>query len=83
MIYLDTSAALAHLLGEDRSPPTTLWKEPLVSSWLIEYEAWTKASSLASVEFLRAQNQVVLLATYDQRMLETAERMAIPLFNLP
>lgn len=129
MIYVDTSVALAHLLGEDRSPPATLWKEPLVSSRLIEYEAWTRihtmglaeshgeslslllgrlallelarpilaraltpfplavrtldALHLASVEFLRAQNQVVVLATYDQRMLETAERMAIPLFDLP
>ena len=41
MIYLDTSVVLAHLLGEDRSPPASLWSEPLVSSRLIEYESWT------------------------------------------
>lgn len=42
MIYLDTSVALAHLLAEDRTPPESLWKEPLVSSRLIEYEIWTR-----------------------------------------
>ena len=42
MIYLDTSVALAHLLAEDRSPPEDLWREPLISSRLIEYEIWTQ-----------------------------------------
>ncbi|MGH7825117.1 MAG: PIN domain-containing protein [Candidatus Binatia bacterium] len=42
MIYLDTSVALAHLLAEDRSPPEGLWREPLISSRLIEYEIWTR-----------------------------------------
>ena len=42
MIYLDTSVALAHLLAEDRSPPEALWREPLISSRLIEYELWTR-----------------------------------------
>ena len=42
MIYLDTSVALAHLLAEDRVPPEALWREPLISSRLIEYEVWTR-----------------------------------------
>lgn len=42
MIYLDTSVALAHLLGEDRAPPADLWGETLVSSKLLEYEIWTR-----------------------------------------
>lgn len=42
MIYVDTSVALAHLLSEDRSPPPELWREQLVSSRLLEYEAWTR-----------------------------------------
>jgi hypothetical protein len=42
MIYLDTSVALAHILVEDRVPPTSLWQEPLVASRLIEYEIWTR-----------------------------------------
>ena len=46
MIYLDTSVALAHLLAEDRTPPERLWEQPLVSSRLMEYEAWTRIHAL-------------------------------------
>lgn len=42
MIYLDTSVILAQLLAEDRQPPSRLWAEPLVSSRLVAYEAWTR-----------------------------------------
>ena len=42
MIYLDTSVALAHLLGEDRCPTDSLWDETVVSSRLLEYEMWTR-----------------------------------------
>ena len=41
MIYLDTSVALAQLLSEDRRPGAGLWRQPLVSSRLLEYEVWT------------------------------------------
>ena len=41
MIYVDTSVALAHLLAEDRRPPSSFWTETLVSSRLLEYEIWT------------------------------------------
>jgi predicted nucleic acid-binding protein len=42
MIYLDASVALAHLLAEDRTPPETLWREPLIASRLLEYELWNR-----------------------------------------
>lgn len=42
MIYLDTSVALAQLLAEDRTPPETLWQQPLVASRLLEYEVWNR-----------------------------------------
>ncbi len=42
MTYLDTSVALAHLLSEDRTPPASLWEQPLVASRLLEYELWTR-----------------------------------------
>lgn len=45
MIYLDTSVALAHLLGEERRPPDDLWDETLVSSRLLEYETWNRVHS--------------------------------------
>ena len=41
-VYLDTSAALAHLLAEDRCPSEKLWGEALVSSRLLEYEIWNR-----------------------------------------
>ena len=42
MIYLDSSVALVHLLAEDRSPPEAIWKAPLISSRLLEYEVWNR-----------------------------------------
>lgn len=42
MIYLDTSVALAHLLGESRRPSDTLWSYPLIASRLLQYELWTR-----------------------------------------
>jgi predicted nucleic acid-binding protein len=42
VIYLDTSVALAQLLAEDRTPPESLWAQPLVSSRLLEHELWTR-----------------------------------------
>lgn len=42
MIYLDTSVALAQILAEDRTPPTDLWAQSLVSSRVLEYELWTR-----------------------------------------
>jgi predicted nucleic acid-binding protein len=45
VIYLDSSIALAHLLGETRVPPASLWQESLVSSRLLEYEMWTRVNA--------------------------------------
>jgi len=45
VIYLDTLVALAHLLAEDRRPAEALWKQPLVSSRLLEYELWTRLNA--------------------------------------
>jgi len=45
MIYLDSSVALAHLLAEDRFPPSELWHEQLVSSRLLECEVWNRVNA--------------------------------------
>jgi uncharacterized protein len=45
VIYLDTSVALAELFAEDRRPPDALWRDPLVSSRLLEYELWTRVNA--------------------------------------
>ena len=42
MIYVDTSVVLAHLLGEERVPPTSLWAETLVTCRLTHYETWVR-----------------------------------------
>lgn len=42
MIYIDTSVALAHLLGEVRAPDVVLWDGVVVSSRLLEYELWNR-----------------------------------------
>ena len=128
MIYLDSSVALAHLLAEHRSPPDSLWDEPLIASRLFEYEVWNRlhalgldrshgddaraviervtliemapavlaralepfpapvrtldALHLASIEFLRAHNQTVALATYDRRLAAGARALGIALTAL-
>lgn len=50
MIYVDTSVALAYLLGEEAGPGTDFWDQTLVSSRLLEVESWNRihASSLAA-----------------------------------
>lgn len=45
-LYLDTSAALAHLLSETDRPPEEMWRHALVSSRLLEYEVRTRLRAL-------------------------------------
>lgn len=54
MIYVDTSIVLAHLLAEDRHPPSSFWAGTLVSSRLLEYEIWT---SLHTREMTAARSE--------------------------
>jgi hypothetical protein len=42
VIYLDSSAALAHLFDEDRIPPIAMWLQRLYSSRLLQYELWNR-----------------------------------------
>jgi predicted nucleic acid-binding protein len=68
--YLDTSVALAHLLGETRAPAASLWDEPLVSSRLLAYELRTRlharprraGAALAAADELLAHVTLVELA---------------------
>ena len=50
MIYLDSSVALAQILGEDRRPPTALWTERAAASRLLEYEVWVTLHSRGFAE---------------------------------
>jgi len=128
VIYLDTSVALAQLLAEDRAPPPSLWREPLIASRLLEYEMWTRLNArrlershgeearaliqrvalielaapvleraldpfpvpvrtldalhLASIAFLLGRGQTVELASYDDRLLDAAQALGVPLAAL-
>jgi predicted nucleic acid-binding protein len=42
VIYTDSSVALAHLFRERQRPADSFWKQPLVSSKLLEYEVWNR-----------------------------------------
>ena len=64
MIYLDTSVALAHLLAEDRHPSNALWRVPLVSSRLLEYELWNRINARG------------LAATHDEPLRDLVGRVA-------
>jgi hypothetical protein len=67
LIYLDTSVALAHLLGEDRAPPSTLWRERLASSQLLEYELWNRLhrQSLAGSHAEAAKALLIFVSLID------------------
>jgi len=128
LIYIDSSVAIAQLLGEARIPPPELWRQPLVASRLLEYELWTRINArglegshgdairallsqidilelsptvlvralepfplplrtldalhLASLEYLRALDPSVALASYDNRMLEAARAMGVPIASI-
>jgi predicted nucleic acid-binding protein len=41
-VYIDSSIALAHVLGEGVAPPAALFSENLISSRLLEYETWVR-----------------------------------------
>jgi len=46
VIYVDTSVALAQLLSETRRPAPDFWSEDLVTSRLLDYEAWTRIHAM-------------------------------------
>ena len=60
MIYLDSSVALAQLLGEGRSPPDPFWQEPLVSSRLLEYEVWNRVHARGFGATFGASTQMLI-----------------------
>lgn len=87
MIYLDTSVALAHLLGETRRPPEALWQQPLIASRLLEYEFYCRlhARGLGAShgEFARQLLGMVALVELSLPVLERArEPFPLPVRTL-
>jgi hypothetical protein len=67
VIYIDSSVALAQLFGEGRVPPDSLWREPLTSSRILEYEIWNRIHARELGQSLGEQtrdllNEVALIA---------------------
>jgi hypothetical protein len=56
VIYLDSSVVLAQIFAEDRSLPETAAEGALVSSRLLEYEAWNRIHARG---FTRSHGQEV------------------------
>jgi hypothetical protein len=87
MIYLDSSVALAHLLAEDRTPPETLWREPLIASRLLEYELWNRIHARGLTrshgEEARAViSRVALIELAPQVLARALEPFPVPLRTL-
>lgn len=83
MIYLDTSAALAQLLAEDRRPPQSLWSEPLVSSRLLEYELWTRLHGAGLAESHGEMSRLLLERVAMLEMVAPVLARALEPFPMP
>ena len=64
MIYLDSSVVLAQVFMEDRRPYEELWRLPLTSSRLLQYEVWNR---IHTRHITRPQHELA------QRFLEAVE----------
>lgn len=83
MIYLDTSAALAQLLAEDRRPPQSLWSQPLVSSRLLEYELWTRLHGAGLAESHGEMSRLLLERVAMLEMVAPVLARALEPFPMP
>lgn len=87
MIYVDTSVVLAHLLTEEKSPPSSLWTESLVSSRLLAYEAWNRvngrrlAASHGSL-LERVLERIAFLELRDEVLARAKEPFPVPVRTL-
>ena len=87
MIYVDTSVILAELLAEDRRPKASLWRQPLVSSRLLQYETWTRVNTLglAASHGERARElvgQISLLELLPEVLMRALEPFPVPMRTL-
>ena len=87
MIYLDTSVALAQLLGETRRPAESLWDNALVSSRLLQYELWSRLHARGLVashgQFARQLLGMLALVELTPPVLERAlEPFPVPVRTL-
>lgn len=87
MIYIDTSVLLAEVLLEDRHPTEAFWNEPLISSRLLKYEAWTclnrlgaKASQIEAARLLL--DRIALIEMHAPALERALEPLPVPVRTL-
>ena len=83
MIYIDSSVALARLFREPRSPPVLLWTEPLISSKLLEYEAWNRVHAYGLARSHADELRVLLAGVELTDMTEAVLARALQPFPAP
>lgn len=83
MIYIDSSVALARLFREPRSPPTVFWTEPLISSKLLEYEAWNRVHAYGLASSHADELRVLLAGMELTEMTEAVLARALQPFPVP
>jgi predicted nucleic acid-binding protein len=59
VIYLDSSVVLAHIFGEPRQLPASLWEQELVSSRLLEYEVWNRIHARIALHVHQATRALI------------------------
>jgi predicted nucleic acid-binding protein len=76
LIYLDSSVAIAFLLGENRQPPERLWLEPICSSRLLQYEIFNRLHARklgdAYIDDARSFLDRILMAELNPSVLSSA-----------
>ncbi|MGE0258136.1 MAG: PIN domain-containing protein [Alphaproteobacteria bacterium] len=87
VVYIDSSVALAELLGEDRAPRREFWQAAAVSSRLIEYEVWNRlqARRAAEARFAAAQSLLAGIQQFEmtrQVLARALEPWPVPLRTL-
>ena len=60
MIYLDSSVALARILGETRRPPESFWARPITSSTLLNYEVQNRLFAYGLEDRLGHEAELVI-----------------------
>lgn len=76
MIYVDASVALATVFGEERRPAPAFWRERLIASELLRYEAWVtlgrRDAGRSHSEVLRGVLQLIGRVGMQSEVLERA-----------
>lgn len=79
MVFIDSSVALAAVLGEDRQPAPAFWRQTLVASRLLEYEMWNRLHVMgADADRIAAAGEFVQRIGFVELAREVLERAREP-----